>query len=151
MASLFAAVAGSCGGEAAEVGEEPTADAGRGDDDEDDHGHADEAPPVTFGADEVDTTLTLTLRDYGFIGIPARVAGPNVRFVATIRGSNRHELDVRDGEGRTVAALPPFAAGDGERTLDAALAPGTYSLQCLVKEGTRTHAQMGMRQDLVVD
>jgi hypothetical protein len=144
---LFVVGAGSCGGDEAPAEEEDVAaDGGDG------HEHAhDDTTSVTFGADDADTTLTVTLRDYGFVGIPSRVSGPNVRFVATIRGSNRHEIDVLAADGESVAVLPPFATGDGDRTLDAVLPPGTYSVQCRVKEGTRTHAQLGMRQDLVVD
>ena len=40
---------------------------------------------------------------------------------------------------------------DGERSLAAVLEPGSSTVQCLAKEGTRTHAQLGMRRDLTVE
>lgn len=119
-------------------------------DDADDHGH-DEAPAATFQVEQATSEVVTTLTDYAFIGLPATVQGPNVLFRATIRGGNEHELVVVSEGGATVGAIKPFRAADGERTLAAVLEPGSYTVQCLVKEGPRTHAQLGMRRDLTVE
>lgn len=112
---------------------------------------SEEAPAATFPAGEATSVVTTTLTDYAFIGLPASVGGPNVLIRATIRGRNEHELVVVSDSGATAGAIAPFRAADGERTLAAALEPGRYTVQCLVKEGTRTHAQLGMRRDLTVE
>jgi hypothetical protein len=127
----------------------PSSDAGTHDDG-DDHAH-DEAPAASFPAAEASSEVATTLSDYAFIGLPASVEGPNVLFRATIRGGNEHELVIVADGGATVGAITPFRAGDGERTLAAVLEAGSYTVQCLVKEGTRTHAQLGMRRDLTVE
>lgn len=116
----------------------------------DDHAH-DDAPAATFPVEQATSEVATTLTDYAFIGLPATVQGPNVLFRATIRGGNEHELVVVSDGGATVGAIKPFRAADGERTLAAVLEPGSYTVQCLVKEGTRTHAQLGMRRDLTVE
>lgn len=124
-------------------------DAGTGDGG-DDHGH-DAPTAATFPADQATTEVAVTLSDYAFIGLPPTVAGPNVLIRATVRGTNEHELVLVDEGGTTMGAIDPFRAADGERTLAAVLPAGTYRVQCLVKEGTRTHAQLGMRRDLIVE
>ena len=147
----LASLVGACGGDEDVAPTGSSEDAGGHSDGGDDHGHGDDAAPkVTFADGEANAEVETTLRDYGFIGIPASVTGPNVRFTASVRGSNRHELDIVDAEGERLGVTPPFEASDGERTLDVVLQPGTYTVQCLVKEGSRTHAQLGMRQELTV-
>jgi hypothetical protein len=106
---------------------------------------------VTFPIDQATSEVMTTLTDYAFVGLPSAVEGPNVLFRATVRGGKAHELVVVDAEGRMRAAIGPFRAADGERVLAAVLDPGRYTVQCLVKEGTRTHAQLGMRRDLTVE
>ena len=130
------------------AGESTTEDAAAGDGDG--HGH-DEVTAATFPAAEATSEVVITLSDYAFIGLPASVDGPNVLFRATVRGGNEHELVIVADGGTTVGAITPFRAADGERTLAAVLAPGRYQVRCLVREGTRTHAQLGMRRDLTVE
>lgn len=107
--------------------------------------------PATFAREEADTVLTVSLRNYVVLGVPSRVAGPDVWFAATVVGGRRHELEVVDAAGDPVGAIDPFTADEGEQALALSLPPGTYRIHCLVRNGTRTHASMGMRQDLVVD
>ena len=125
---------------------------------DDDHAHEeetaeegdDEETPPAFADDAATAKVDATLRDYAFVGIPPTVKGPNVLFTAEVAGSNTHELEVVDGAGDAVAEIPPFKTG-AERKLTVVLEPGTYTVQCLVKEGTRTHAQLGMKQPLTVE
>jgi len=109
---------------------------------------ADDSPPA-FDKAAATTVVETTLRDYAFVGIPPTVQGPNVFFEATIAGSNTHELEVVDASGASVDEIPPHRKGPA-RTLAVVLEPGTYTVQCLVKEGTRTHAQLGMKTTLTV-
>lgn len=143
MAGVFA----SCGGGDGATDRRPAAGAsGVG---EHEHDHGDTAP--AFARDDATVEVKTTLRDYAFVGIPPTARGPNVFFEATITGSNSHELDIVGADGESRGTIPPFKVGAGEQTLAVALEPGTYVVQCLVREGTRTHAQLGMRQELVVE
>lgn len=109
---------------------------------------ADDAPPA-FAEDAATTKVEVVLQDYAFVGLPQTVAGPNVFFAATIKGGNAHELEIVDETGETVDEIPPFQGRD-ERTLAVVLAPGTYTAQCLVEEGAKTHADLGMKQTFTV-
>ena len=105
-------------------------------------------PP--FEAADADTTVDVTLQDYAFVGVPSTpVAGPNVFLEAKIKGSNTHEVEVVDAAGETVGEIPAYK-GSETASLAVVLPPGTYTLQCLVKEGARTHADLGMRATLTV-
>ena len=94
--------------------------------------------------------LTVGLRNYVVVGVPAVVQGPNVWIAATVVGGRRHELEVIDEAGDVVGALDPFQVADGEQHLALTLPLGTYTARCLVRYGTRTHASMGMRQTFLV-
>ncbi len=146
---LLGLVAGGCGDDGGEADNVGTAA-------DDEHGHEEEtgshtpdAGPPPFADADVTTEVSATLRDYAFSGVPDVVAGPNVRFVAKIAGSNTHELEVLDAGGEPLGEIPAFK-GSETKTLALVLEPGTYSIQCLVKEGARSHAQLGMRQTLTV-
>ncbi len=104
---------------------------------------------LPFVRASADSTTPVVLRDYAFDGVPAQVQGPNVLFVATIGGGNCHELEVLDAAGDAVGEIPSFAAGE-KKELGLELRPGTYSLQCLVKEGTKTHEELGMKATITV-
>ena len=132
---------GACGG-------------GGGDDagDGHDHGGDAEATATTAPAFEkanATTALDVILQDYAFVGVPDTVAGPDVHITATIKGSNFHELLVLDEEGEQVEDLRPFKR-PARQSLAVVLEPGTYSVECLVKEGSRTHAELGMRKSFTV-
>ena len=115
-------------------------------------GHCGPTTPTSkppFAASALSTAVRVTLEDYVFAGLPSSVQGPNVRFDATISGSNCHNIEVDDGSGRSVALLPAFDSGS--RTLSAVLPPGTYTLRCTVSEGVKTHEQLGMKATLTVE
>ena len=140
--AAVALVLGACGG-------------GSGGDD-DDHAHDDDgsssstastAPPFTKA--EATTALDVILQDYAFVGIPDTVAGPNVHLTASIKGSNFHELLLLDDAGEQVDDLRPFKR-PARQSLAVVLEPGTYTVECLVKEGSRTHAELGMRKTFEV-
>ena len=105
------------------------------------------APP--FAKADANTAVDVTLQDYAFVGLPDTITGPNVAFAASIKGSNTHELVVLDDGGEVVGDLRPFKR-PATQSLAVVLEPGTYSVQCLVKEGSRTHAELGMRKTVTV-
>jgi hypothetical protein len=104
---------------------------------------------LPFDADDVTTKLDVVLQDYRFGGVPDEVQGPNVVFDASVKGSNCHELEVLDADGEALGEIPSFPAGE-EKVLGLELEPGTYTLQCLVKEGAKTHKELGMVKTLTV-
>ena len=120
-----------------------------------DHDHADETPGTTpatqpaFAEDDATTKLDVVLQDYAFVGVPESVAGENVLFRASIKGGNTHELEIVDENGEAVGEIAAFKA-PAEHALAVVLEAGTYTLQCLIEEGSRTHAQLGMKTSFTV-
>ncbi|HUP84121.1 MAG TPA: hypothetical protein VM143_00515 [Acidimicrobiales bacterium] len=117
------------------------------------HAHEDEMSLTTttqpaFATADATTTLDVTLQDYAFVGVPDSLVGPNVLIKASIKGSNTHELELVDANGKTIGEIPPFEAGTATGTF--VLVPGTYTVQCTIKEGARTHADLGMRRTITV-
>ena len=105
------------------------------------------APP--FERVEATTSVDVVLQDYAFVGLPETVAGPRLFVSASIKGANTHELVILDEAGDVVGDLRPFKR-PARQSLAVELAPGTYRAECLVKEGSRTHAQLGMRKTFAV-
>ncbi|MGH9286391.1 MAG: hypothetical protein ACRD0M_12070 [Acidimicrobiales bacterium] len=110
-------------------------------------GHGEESPPA-FDASAATATLEVTLKDFTIAGLSPAATGPNLLFNAEVNGASQHELAVHDASGH-LGGLAPFRAGKKKR-LAIVLAPGTYTVQCLVKEGSRTHAELGMKAQLTV-
>jgi hypothetical protein len=139
-AIAIAIVVGGCGG------------SGGSGNDGHDHGGAESSPATAkpaFAKADATTALDVTLQDYAFVGIPDTVTGPKVYFATTIKGSSSHELVLFDERGEAVGDVRPFEA-PAHPALAVELAPGTYVAKCLVKEGSRTHADLGMRKTFVV-
>lgn len=116
------------------------------------HGGAHEGPgsePAFAEGDET-TKVEVTLQDYAFTGIPDTVKGPAVLFSAEVNGGNTHEIQVIDAGGQAVGVVHGFKTGTTKK-LAVALEPGTYSAQCLIKEGSRTHADLGMKKTFTVE
>jgi hypothetical protein len=106
--------------------------------------------PSDFPEAEATTKVAATLQDYSFVDVPGTVKGPNVFFSAKVSGSSCHELQVVDAKAKLVGEIPPFPTGE-TKTMAVKLDPGTYTVQCLVKEGNKTHAELGMKQQLTVE
>lgn len=104
---------------------------------------------LAFEEADADTEVHVTLQDYVFTDLPATVKGPKVFFEAEVEGSNCHELEVLDSSGKALGEIPAFASGETKR-LALELPAGTYTVQCLVEEGEKTHADLGMKTQLVV-
>ncbi len=115
-----------------------------------DHGHEDAASTTTaFPRSKATAKVELDLVDFSFVGMPAQVTGPSVFFTALNKGPSEHEVEIADQDGKVIAVAEPFPQGQ-KRDLAVDLQPGTYVIQCLVKQGDQTHAQLGMKNTFAV-
>ncbi len=105
---------------------------------------------AAFGESEATTKVTVSMVNFAFNGIPGTVKGPKVFFTATNGGSVDHELVVLDPAGKELGEAHGIAPGK-TGTLAVELAPGTYSVECHVKEGDRVHSDLGMKATLTVE
>ena len=116
-------------------------------DDGHDHDHAETA--ARFTEEEADSRAEVTLKDFEFAGLPPTLKGPKVYLNLVNVGAVQHELLVLAADGKEAAVAPPFPGGNN-KSLAAEIPPGTYTVECRVKEGDRTHADLGMKATLVV-
>lgn len=112
--------------------------------------HAGEDSAPAFAKSEATTAVDLKAVDYSYVDLPATVKGPNVFFTVTNEGHTEHEFEVVGADGEPVGEIHEFAVGK-TKTLALKLQPGTYTIQCLVKEGSKTHAELGMKSSLTVE
>lgn len=111
---------------------------------------AESVTKAQFDEKDATSTIPVTLQDYAFVGLPATTKGPNVLFEAKVVGGDEHELRVETKDGKFVGEIPPYKAGSTKK-LALKLEPGTYVVNCLVSEGKKTHEQLGMHAELVVE
>lgn len=105
-------------------------------------------PP--FSEKEADSVLSYILVDYS-IGGDAQAEGPRVLAKVANAGSQYHELEVIDGEGKRLGRVPPFPVGMTLKPLYLELKPGTYTLRCNVTNPDgKIHRDLGMNTKLVV-
>ena len=105
-------------------------------------------PP--FSEKEADSVLSYILVDYS-IGGDAQAEGPKVLAKVVNAGSQYHELEVVDGEGKRLGRVPPFPVGMTLKPLYLKLEPGTYTLRCNVTNPDgKVHRDLGMNTKLVV-
>lgn len=102
-------------------------------------------------ASEADTEANYILTDFKFEG-PLTVTGPNVFFTAENKGAQDHELEILDSTGEAVGEVEAFAPGAEAKPVAAVLAPGTYTIQCILEtpEG-KVHKDLGMVAELKVE
>ena len=108
-----------------------------------------ETEALAFPESEADTVVHVTLQDYAFVGIPTSIKGPKVFFEAVNKNQHDHELEILDASGDAVGEIAAFTGKDAKQ-LAVELEPGTYTAQCILKEGAKTHAQLGMTQQFTV-
>jgi hypothetical protein len=105
-------------------------------------------PP--FSEKEADSVLSYILVDYS-IGGDGQAEGPKVLAKVVNAGSQYHELEVTDGEGKRLGRVPPFPVGMTLKPLYLDLKPGTYTLRCNVTNPDgKLHRDLGMNTKLVV-
>lgn len=109
-----------------------------------DHGMVHETTTTAFKPSQSSDTVPIQARDFTFVGAPATVTGPKVFFTMDNQGPSAHELAVYDADGKPLGVIAPIDKGQkGQLAIE--LQPGTYSMRCDLKSGTRTHAELGMR------
>lgn len=111
--------------------------------------HAHEERPPAFAESEATTKVSADAADYVFLKLPATVKGPNVYFTVTNTGQKNHEFEVLGADGEPVGEIPEFKPGE-VKSLAIKLNPGTYTIQCILEEGGKTHAELGMKTTLAV-
>lgn len=105
-------------------------------------------PP--FSEKEADSVLSYILVDYS-IGGDTQAEGPKVLAKVVNAGSQYHELEVIDGEGKRLGRVPPFPVGMTLKPMYLDLKPGTYTLRCNVTNPDgKIHRDLGMTTKLVV-
>lgn len=112
-------------------------------------GHAHETTSTAFPRSQASERVEIELVDFSFVGMPATVTGPKAFFSGVNKGPSDHEMEIIDQDGRSVGAVKPYPKGQ-TRELAVELQPGTYTIQCLVKQGDQTHAQLGMKNTFAV-
>jgi hypothetical protein len=106
---------------------------------------------TAFERDEADSVLSYLLVDYS-IGGDSQAKGPKLWFQVANAGSQAHELEVLDDQGKPVGGIQAFAAGASPDALALELEPGTYTLQCTLKnKDGKVHRDLGMVTKLVVE
>jgi uncharacterized cupredoxin-like copper-binding protein len=149
---------GACGdsddtptsGSASGSGTGSSSGAGGEGDAHDEHGAHGSGDKAAFAAADADTTVDVTMRDFAFSGIPATVMGEKVLFEVSNEGPSEHEFVVfKQGGDDAVSGIEPFAEGKTEN-LAVELAPGSYTVRCLIQLGDQTHAELGMQTDFTV-
>jgi hypothetical protein len=111
-------------------------------------GSTDGPTTTLFKASEATSRIDVTARDYVFEGLPATMAGDKVFFTVRNTGATEHEFEVVGSDGEPVGEVHIDRAKTA--TVGLKLAPGAYTAQCLIKEGAKTHAELGMKTAFTV-
>src|SRR4051812_19278181 len=98
---------------------------------------------ATFEAAAANTKVTVKAVEYSFQIDPPQAVGPKVFFDVTNTGTEKHEFEVVGPDGKAVDEIVAFDPGS-TKTLAVELAPGTYTIQCLLVKDGKTHASLGM-------
>jgi hypothetical protein len=103
-----------------------------------------------FSEKQADSVLSYLLVDYS-IGGDTHAKGPKVLAKVANAGSQYHELEVTDDQGKRLGRVPPFPVGMTLKPLYLKLKPGTYTLRCnITNPDGRIHRDLGMTLKLVV-
>ena len=95
------------------------------------------------------TVVKVSLENFEFVGIPAVIDGPTIRWDAVNRGSVEHELELLDDNGEALGEIEAMKPGK-KATMTIELPPGQYTAQCILEEGGKSHKDLGMVQDFEV-
>jgi uncharacterized cupredoxin-like copper-binding protein len=111
-------------------------------------GHGEDRPGIVT-APAMHTSVDVAAREFAFDGTPASVPAGDVDFTIRNVGALTHQLIVVGADGEPaveVSEIRPGATGP----LSVRLRPGRWTIVCMLKQGARTHADLGMRADLTV-
>jgi uncharacterized cupredoxin-like copper-binding protein len=104
---------------------------------------------TAFKAADATATVEVKAHEYVFDGIPATpITGPRVLFTVHNTGTVDHEFEVVGADGEPVADIHVDKGKTG--TLAVKLKPGTYTAECMLKTGSKTHASLGMKTAFTV-
>ena len=116
------------------------------------------SPPASAGTGTADTSVAVTLVDYGITADKPTVRAGKIRFIATNTSATQvHELAVLqtkpDGSYDKMGEIEGIGPENGG-SIALSLAPGTYQLACLITIGesgsTVDHYQQGMHTAFTV-
>lgn len=110
---------------------------------------AHEETEPAFAEAEATTKVSVTMTNFAFNGIPATVKGPKVYFTARNDSPTEHELIVLDSAGKELGEAHVEAGKTGVLAVE--LKPGTYRVECHVKENDKLHTDLGMKTSLTVE
>lgn len=99
---------------------------------------------------EADATAkaTVAMRDFAFEGLPAQMKGGKPFFTVTNNGSMEHEFYVVGSDGEPVQEEHVEKGKTKEIAVE--LKPGSYTIECRIKTGDKTHADIGMKAPLTI-
>ena len=104
---------------------------------------ASESEKDKFPSNEANTVVQVEAVEYAYkLSVPQAV-GPKVYFIVKNAGTIQHEFEILGPDGKAVDEIPAFDK-DTTKNLAVELKPGTYTFQCLLKTGDKTHASLGM-------
>ena len=105
-------------------------------------------PPFT--EKDADSVLSYILVDYS-IGGQTQAEGPKVLAKVVNAGSQYHELEIVNDQGKRLGRVPPFPVGMTLKPMYLKLNPGTYTLRCnITNPDGKIHRDLGMTTKLVV-
>lgn len=108
-----------------------------------------ETTTTAFKAADATATVDINAHEYMFDGFPATaIVGPRVLFKVQNTGKEDHELEVVGADGEPVGEVHIDKGTSAALALK--LHPGTYTAQCLLKTGNKTHASLGMKTTFTV-
>lgn len=110
--------------------------------------HVHETETTAFKLDQATAKVDVKAREYAFEGLPATVVGPRVAFTVANIGAEEHEFELIGADGEPVAEV--HVAKGKTAVVTAKANPGAYTVVCMLKEGKKTHADLGMKASLTV-
>jgi hypothetical protein len=111
-------------------------------------GHGEDRPGIVT-APVMHTSVDVAAREFAFDGTPPSVPAGDVDFTIRNRGALTHQLIVVGADGEPAAEADGIRPG-ATRSLSVRLRPGHWTIVCMLKQGARTHADLGMRADFAV-
>lgn len=101
-----------------------------------------------FEEGDATAKATVAARDFAFEGVPAQMKGEKVFFKVTNNGSMQHEFYVVGADGEPV--FETHIEKGSSKDVAVELKAGSYTIECRIKTGNQTHADIGMKAPLTV-
>lgn len=111
-------------------------------------GSASSQSDAAFKEDDATSKATVAMRDFAFEGVPAQMKGEKAFFTVTNNGSMEHEFYVVGSDGEPVKE--DHVEKGKTKQIAVELKPGSYTIECRIKTGDKTHADIGMKAPLTI-